>query len=70
MSQCLDIVSSICYPLVYAPVSSYVVCSPRPGLQVNSLLERTKQPCHQCMKDAGVVPKDINEVWMACQVGA
>jgi hypothetical protein len=27
------------------------------------LLERTKQPCHQCMKDAGVAPKDIGEVW-------
>ena len=29
---------------------------------VNDLLERTKQPCHQCMKDAGVTPKDIHEV--------
>ncbi len=26
------------------------------------LLERTKQPCHQCMKDAGVKADDINEV--------
>ncbi len=29
---------------------------------VQELLDRTKQPCHQCMKDAGVTPKDINEV--------
>lgn len=29
---------------------------------VRDLLERTKQPCHQCMKDAGLSPKDINEV--------
>jgi L1 cell adhesion molecule like protein len=29
---------------------------------VSTLLERTKQPCHQCMKDAGVAPKDIGEV--------
>ena len=29
---------------------------------VKELLERTKQPCHQCMKDAGVTPKDIQEV--------
>lgn len=26
------------------------------------MLYRTKQPCHQCMKDAGVAAKDINEV--------
>eukprot|EP01026_Neomeris_dumetosa_P008548 TRINITY_DN1274_c0_g1_i1.p1 TRINITY_DN1274_c0_g1~~TRINITY_DN1274_c0_g1_i1.p1 ORF type:complete len:663 (+),score=119.32 TRINITY_DN1274_c0_g1_i1:134-2122(+) len=26
------------------------------------LIERTKQPCKNCMKDAGVEPKDINEV--------
>jgi len=31
-------------------------------LLVKDLLERTKQPCHQCMKDAGVSPKDITEV--------
>jgi molecular chaperone DnaK len=29
---------------------------------VNELLERTKQPCRQCMKDAGIAPKDIHEV--------
>lgn len=29
---------------------------------VAELLERTKQPCHKCMKDADVTPKDINEV--------
>lgn len=29
---------------------------------VGDLLERTKQPCHQCMKDAGVQAKDIAEV--------
>lgn len=29
---------------------------------VGELLERTKQPCHQCMKDAGVAAKDITEV--------
>jgi molecular chaperone DnaK (HSP70) len=29
---------------------------------VGELLERTKQPCHQCMKDAGVAAKDISEV--------
>jgi len=29
---------------------------------VDSLLERTKQPCRDCMKDAGVSPNDINEV--------
>ncbi|KAG2454111.1 hypothetical protein HYH02_001150 [Chlamydomonas schloesseri] len=31
-------------------------------LLVKDLLERTKQPCHQAMKDAGVQPKDIQEV--------
>jgi len=29
---------------------------------VNELLERTKPPCQQAMKDAGVTPKDIQEV--------
>jgi len=29
---------------------------------VGDLLERTKNPCHQCMKDAGVQPQDINEI--------
>lgn len=29
---------------------------------VKDLLERTKQPCIQCMKDAGVAAKDVNEV--------
>ena len=29
---------------------------------VGDLLERTKNPCVQCMKDAGVQPSDINEV--------
>lgn len=28
----------------------------------SDLLERTKNPCHQCMKDAGVSANDINEV--------
>eukprot|EP00198_Chlamydomonas_reinhardtii_P005132 XP_001694468.1 heat shock protein 70C [Chlamydomonas reinhardtii] len=31
-------------------------------LLVKELLERTKQPCLQAMKDAGVQPKDIQEV--------
>ncbi|EFJ51170.1 heat shock protein Hsp70C, partial [Volvox carteri f. nagariensis] len=31
-------------------------------LLVKELLERTKQPCYQAMKDAGVQPKDIQEV--------
>ncbi len=29
---------------------------------VASLLERTKKPCLDCMKDAGVSAKDIQEV--------
>ncbi|BDA45607.1 Heat shock 70 kDa protein, mitochondrial [Coccomyxa sp. Obi] len=29
---------------------------------VHPLLERTKPPCHDCMKDAGVSPSDIKEV--------
>jgi L1 cell adhesion molecule like protein len=29
---------------------------------VGDLLERTKAPCHQCIKDAGVSPSDIQEV--------
>eukprot|EP00887_Chlorella_sp_A99_P006858 scaffold2.g6858.t1 len=29
---------------------------------VKSLLDRTVQPCHSCMKDAGVQPADIHEV--------
>lgn len=29
---------------------------------VGQLLERTKAPCQQCMKDAGVSASDINEV--------
>ena len=29
---------------------------------VADLLERTKAPCHQAMKDAGVAPKDVAEV--------
>ena len=29
---------------------------------VSDLLERTKPPCHQAMKDAGVAAKDIQEV--------
>ena len=35
---------------------------------VNDLLERTKQPCHQCMKDAGVTPKDINEAGLISEL--
>ena len=31
---------------------------------VKSLLDRTVQPCHSCMKDAGVQPADIQEVLM------
>ena len=31
---------------------------------VKSLLDRTVQPCHNCMKDAGVQPADIQEVLM------
>jgi molecular chaperone DnaK len=29
---------------------------------INDLVDRTKHPCEQAMKDAGVSPKDINEV--------
>lgn len=29
---------------------------------VNHLIERTKQPCRDCLKDAGVTAKEINEV--------
>jgi len=29
---------------------------------VGDLLNRTQQPCRDCMKDAGVSPTDINEV--------
>lgn len=29
---------------------------------VGDLLNRTQQPCRDCMKDAGVSPSDINEV--------
>ncbi|KAL4437300.1 hypothetical protein ABPG75_004439 [Micractinium tetrahymenae] len=31
---------------------------------VKELLDRTVQPCHSCMKDAGVQPADIQEVLM------
>ncbi|KAL4439475.1 hypothetical protein ABPG77_008804 [Micractinium sp. CCAP 211/92] len=31
---------------------------------VKDLLDRTVQPCHNCMKDAGVQPADIQEVLM------
>jgi hypothetical protein len=35
---------------------------------VKSLLDRTVQPCHSCMKDAGVSAAEINEVcvWGGC----
>eukprot|EP00438_Fugacium_kawagutii_P030312 Skav204420 [mRNA] locus=scaffold398:650856:653512:- [translate_table: standard] len=29
---------------------------------VDSYLQRTKAPCQACNKDAGVEPKDINEI--------
>lgn len=29
---------------------------------VSSLIERTKQPCKDCLKDAGISAKDVNEV--------
>ncbi|KAI5066368.1 hypothetical protein GOP47_0018992 [Adiantum capillus-veneris] len=29
---------------------------------VNDLIERTKQPCKNCLKDAGISAKDVNEV--------
>lgn len=29
---------------------------------VDALLSRTRQPCKDCMKDAGVSPSDIKEV--------
>lgn len=29
---------------------------------MRDLLNRTQQPCRDCMKDAGVSPSDINEV--------
>lgn len=29
---------------------------------VDALLARTRQPCKDCMKDAGVSPSDIKEV--------
>ena len=29
---------------------------------MGDLLNRTQQPCRDCMKDAGVSPSDINEV--------
>ncbi|KAJ7544080.1 hypothetical protein O6H91_09G064100 [Diphasiastrum complanatum] len=29
---------------------------------VEDLVNRTKQPCKECLKDAGVTPKDLNEV--------
>ena len=29
---------------------------------MSDLLNRTKQPCKDCMKDAGISPSDINEV--------
>lgn len=29
---------------------------------VGDLLNRTQQPCRDCMKDAGVSPSEINEV--------
>lgn len=37
-------------------------CSAKLETLVGSLLERTKAPCIQCMKDAGVSAADINEV--------
>jgi L1 cell adhesion molecule like protein len=39
-----------------------VSCSAKLETLVGSLLERTKAPCIQCMKDAGVSASDINEV--------
>lgn len=29
---------------------------------VNNLIERTRQPCKDCMKDAGVTPRELDEV--------
>ncbi|KAG1680113.1 hypothetical protein FOA52_000226 [Chlamydomonas sp. UWO 241] len=37
---------------------------------VKDLLERTKEPCTKCMKDAGVTAKDINEVLLDAGVTA
>ncbi len=36
---------------------------------VGELLERTKAPCHQAMKDAGVSPSDISEVLLVSAGG-
>ena len=37
-------------------------CSARFEQLVKPLLDRTVQPCHNCMKDAGVQPADVHEV--------
>jgi hypothetical protein len=37
-------------------------CSTKFEQLVKGLLDRTVQPCHSCMKDAGVNPADIQEV--------
>ena len=51
----------ICHSLCHTSLMNHAFRAKLEGL-VKDLLERTKQPCHQCMKDAGVTPKDIQEV--------
>ena len=50
--------SSALPPALPAPPS----CSTKFEQLVKGLLDRTVQPCHSCMKDAGVNPADIQEV--------
>lgn len=47
-----------CPPILPCP------CSTKFEQLVKGLLDRTVQPCHSCMKDAGVQPADIAEVLM------
>ena len=41
---------------------SLVITRARFETLVGDLLARTKQPCKDCLKDAGVSPRDIKEV--------
>jgi hypothetical protein len=60
LTGCLAVLH--CVVLRCAMLCHAVLCSAKLETLVGSLLERTKAPCTQCMKDAGVSASDINEV--------
>ena len=52
--------STACRPVSSAHLVLFWWC--RFESLVGDLLNRTQQPCRDCMKDAGVSPSEINEV--------